>query len=691
MNNDKFLIENSDLEQARSICREIADPKIRNRAVANALAADVAKKYFEEVEVDIESGLHKIPFVLNRLDIADIYVKDSYIDVRVYFNDNELCVPKSHFDNNLLPIAYMFIKLDSELSNATVTGFILPDAVYTTTSVNGYYKIEEESLISYYDVDAQLVSSYSDDVPENFDIQIFNYLDGKLDNENEFYKILLNSRYCRVQLRNASNVKTIFNSISDIEVPVKQDLRQVDEADSTFDLIDADSSLEEFPMENSLDSVDLALDEDNEDTILESTADDSNDFELDGFEEQEFDLVESGELEEHNPEFSIEEESVILENDDSADLSIEIDDSNETSIPEFEPSSDDVMEEVAEEENILDLEPEYQEIEEEVVAENNMVLDSDVESATVDVLQIEEEVQVDSLDAIEDETAEEDARNYSTNVTPSIDAIEDEVSLDSLEEMLDTDNSVFDVPEEVAPVDSENSQQIDELFGGESENPEDAEGEIVVTNQKRGFNLVPLLALVLVGAIGYYGYTKFVNQNSTVADSADIAPSVVQQDENKVEPSPVQDAMPVESVENPVVPVSSNEGTAESIPAIEQNLDASILVSNLSVNWEVPAGYISNNTAKRYLTKVGKIIQLNLRADLLLLSKTPITNKVKVELEFNKSTSKFGVKNITASSGEKTVDEMIINTVNGVLDTNLKTNMSVFANISGNPVLIIRL
>ena len=49
------------------------------------------------------------------------------------------------------------------------------------------------------------------------------------------------------------------------------------------------------------------------------------------------------------------------------------------------------------------------------------------------------------------------------------------------------------------------------------------------------------------------------------------------------------------------------------------------------------------------------------------------------------------MKNITASSGEKVIDDLIQKTVKNALDLNLKINMNTFTNITGNPVLIIRL
>ena len=149
--------------------------------------------------------------------------------------------------------------------------------------------------------------------------------------------------------------------------------------------------------------------------------------------------------------------------------------------------------------------------------------------------------------------------------------------------------------------------------------------------------------------------------------------------------------MPVETVENVTKDTSSNEGPAVSIPAIENNLDASVLASNLSVSWEVPAAYTNNNSARRYFAKIGKIIQMNLKAELLLLSKPPLNNKVVVEIEYNKTSGTYAVKGITVSSGEKVIDDAIINAVKNVLNMNLNIDTSSFGTISGNPMLIIKL
>lgn len=75
----------------------------------------------------------------------------------------------------------------------------------------------------------------------------------------------------------------------------------------------------------------------------------------------------------------------------------------------------------------------------------------------------------------------------------------------------------------------------------------------------------------------------------------------------------------------------------------------------------------------------------------MLLNKPPITNKIGVEIKYNRDSRKFEAVGITISSGENSVDALILQTVNKALAMNLSTNTDSFAKLQGNPVLIIHL
>lgn len=716
MNNDNFLIESSDIELARDLCKYITDPDLRNRSVANALAAKIATKYFDAIDVDTTSGLHNVIAVHNDLEISDIYVKDAYIDVRLYFNDNELCVPKSHFDKDVLPVAYMFIKIDETLSSGIVTGFITPSAINTSIEYKGYYGVKEEELQSFYDIEPLLYTEPFDDIPENFETQIFDYLDNKLEDTSSFYKVLINSRDYRLFLINSAKAQIIFNFIS----PEIKENKEQFEATSDNSLNIEDNKIEDIATEEPFADLELSAEESDslEEFEVEDISLENSSIEYEALEDSDSELL---------PDFDTDvtselEEFDITEDIDNGELSIsDMEESSE--LEELEAVETNEFEDYAGDDSEIDTEGSSIENFESVDIEEKPELDNSTESIeieqTLDIVEGDFGGGIPNEETFEGNYSDE---SYSTNITPSLETIDSDQELqiddENNEEIFDEiaqqedledinsfieeeqeqeENVVATESEESSSsiyeetqIEEETSAEIDELFG-DQENIDNSEDYTQVQRKKSG--LLPMLGvLTVIAAIGYFGYTKISSTaDSTQNEQPVPIQTVAKQKIDTPEQNISKDAMPIETVENIKQQDFGEEGNAVSIPAIEKNLDASILVSNLSVNWEVPSGYVNNPSAKRYFVKIGKIIQLNLKTELLLLSKPPITNKIAVELEFNKASNRFQVKQITSSSGEKSIDELITKTINGTLDLNLSTNMNIYSNIQGNPVLIIRL
>lgn len=526
---EKLIINEEDFEQAQVICSSISDIDKRNRAVANVIGAKIAVKFFsdDKYSVDESTGLHNIPSILESFDISDIYINSSYIDVRVYFSEDELSVPKKHFDLDIKPEAYMFIKLNSDLSSAAVTGFLRPDYINTDNLKDEYYYINEEDLSSFYDIEAYLKNKlelFSDD-----NKNIYKLLENSLNEDEviELLKDLILSQKARISLLQAVKAQSVFNLISTPQEAVEQ-----------------------------------VLNEETEVVPVEETPSDNDDFES---------LMET-------------------------EIDAPIDENSEESL----------------------------------------------------------------LNALE----------YSTEVTPNIESSDEQTS------------EGIQVPD--------NEEQIDALFTGEQQG--------IPAKQKKKSNgfLSLVLILTLICGGGYWWYTNIYNANNELPsqlESSEDINSISSEDNNEVlPPEKTEEAMPNETVNDSKTPVQNNEAAnSVSIPAIEQNLDASVLVSNLKVDWEVPEGYASNTSAKRYLIKLGKIVQLNLKSDLLLLNKPPIANRITVELRFNPNISKFEVVGIQSSSGEKNVDETILDTIKAALKMSLSSNTESFGHLQGNPILVIKL
>lgn len=675
MNNENLLIENDVIELSQEVCKFITDPVVRNRAVANVIAAKTVLNYFSDldVNVDVKSGLHNISQILEFWEISDIYINGAYVDVRLYFDESELCVPKYHFDNKVLPVAYMFVKIDENLSGALVTGFIKPENVDVTVEYNGYYKINESDLISYYDV-SDLFSVEEIELPDDIDLLLFEYFDKNYEEKSKISSYLLSSNYARLKLSGISSTNNLFNYVSIDSVlndhknkdvmlieDDNQELSEPEILDSTNDLL-LDNSEDYMELENNdeLEELDADLD-----IISEE------DFTSTSYEELSEDFIEGNDNQfstEVTPSISTiegieEQEDLIFVNSDDSDL---VDDStNDVLSDSIESLYPDGVENNIIESSILDIETSENTVESEV----NISENSDANSV------------VDTLEFVSDDI-EQEAQVVNNNTI-----VEEELLLE-----LDSEetNSYSDAEEKYEEQDSELQEtaetDIDNLFNAEND-IEQVEVKGLSATKKQSKVLPIIGVLVLLGAIGYFGFAKNINSKQD-ASSTKKSPVVKSKNIKAVQE---KTAMPVETVENVKTDIAEEIGTSISVPEIEGNLDASILVSNLVVNWEVPVSYVSNVTSKRYFTKIGKIIQMNLKTEMLLLNKPPITNKIVLNLDYNKSTQKFRVKDVVVSSGEEQIDNMIKNTVNNVLNNNYNFNMNVFNELQGAPSLVIRL
>ena len=213
MNNEDFMIEQESIALAQRICNDIKDVAIRNRAMANVVAIQIAKEYFDEshIAVDVNSSICNLSQILSGLDVSDIYVNGNYVDVRVYFNDNELCVPKAHFDYEMAPVAYMFIKLDESLTSGQVTGFVLSDDITGEHEYDGYYAIPEDLLKSYYDVEEMLSTATDSGIDSEFKKKAMDFLDGKSIDLGDFYKELISSESARTFISGAIKTQAVMN------------------------------------------------------------------------------------------------------------------------------------------------------------------------------------------------------------------------------------------------------------------------------------------------------------------------------------------------------------------------------------------------------------------------------------------------------------------------------------------------
>jgi len=555
---DRVNILEDDLTYAQTICAHITGAEMHAQAMASLVGAKIAGRYFNQKEgydVDSTSGLHNIGSISQFLDISDIYVNNAYVGVRVYFSEDELSVPETHYKAGLLPVVYMFIKLDEDLRHGTVAGFVLPNRIDTSHKFNGMIVISKDSLCSFEQIES--VFNNIEESMGDFNEQIYQFIEGTLSNSDiaNLFKHLIHSKRDRLKLLKVINAQSILSSVKRYET--------VSDSDETNDDIK--------PTESGLGGLIEFIDADKSDySSFEYTT-------------------------------------------------------------EITPSGADII-------------------------------------ASMNKVEL-------NIEDLENEQMTHDLDDF-------IDNVDDTQNEESIENAENSENA-----EEIA-----NTEDIEALFDG---NPKS-----VPLGKKTNpmFIVLPILIVILAGCIylgaknwnqitGFFNNDNENNKIESVASNINNNDNYVPQNINNKSTEAV---MPVETVEPVKTYSNREEGNATTIPAIERSLDSSVLITNLKIEWEVPSGYAPSTAAKKYFIKLGKIIQLNLKAELLLLSKPPLSNRVTVELQYNATTEKFDVVGIKDSSGEKVVDDAIMKVVKNSLNHSA-SGISSFGKIQGNPIIVIRL
>lgn len=145
-----IYIEKDNITEAEFMSRSFVNKEIKNRAYINALGAELVTKYIASEGINVEEAhnIHSISKILEKIDIADILLPNIHIDVRTIFDENQIFVPKCHFDLEITPDIYVVIKLDSQFDHVELLGYFKPSQIDKKKANTDYYFISKSELSS---------------------------------------------------------------------------------------------------------------------------------------------------------------------------------------------------------------------------------------------------------------------------------------------------------------------------------------------------------------------------------------------------------------------------------------------------------------------------------------------------------------------------------------------------------------
>lgn len=143
-----IYVEENDKKEAELLTKGLLNDGVRNRAYFNALGAELGLKYLalENISNAKTYNLHNVHKILEEFDMSDIMLTNIHIDVRVVFDENQIFIPKSHFEYDILPDIYFVFLLAKDCSHVKFLGFFEPKLINKNNQNKDYYFIEKEKL-----------------------------------------------------------------------------------------------------------------------------------------------------------------------------------------------------------------------------------------------------------------------------------------------------------------------------------------------------------------------------------------------------------------------------------------------------------------------------------------------------------------------------------------------------------------
>lgn len=242
-----IYVEENDREEAKILTKGLLNKDVKSRAYINALGAELGLKYLalENINSSKTYNLHNVHKILEEFDISDIMLANIHIDVRVVFDENNIFIPKSHFEFDILPDIYLVFVLAEDSSHVKFIGFFEPKLINKNNHNADYYFIEKEKLSSPLNlkefVDSfkgNTTESLSNEVNETAQTLMLSVVDqnASKDEIKELLKYLTKSSYLRDRFIEFENFEILsYKAERSPDVTIPQEVAQESIIDATID------------------------------------------------------------------------------------------------------------------------------------------------------------------------------------------------------------------------------------------------------------------------------------------------------------------------------------------------------------------------------------------------------------------------------------------------------------------------
>lgn len=253
-----IYVEENDKKEAGILTNGLLNKDIKSRAYINALGAELGLKYLalENISTDKTYNLHNVHKLLEEFDISDIMLSNIHIDVRVVFDENQIFIPKSHFEYEIVPDIYLVFLLAEDSSHVKFLGFFEPKLINKNNQNADYYFIEKEKLTAPLNLKAFIenfkgnrTESLSEDINNMAETLMISVVDqnASKDEMKELLKYLSKSSMLRDRFIEFENFEILsYKAERSPDVTVPEEIAQKNIIDATIDdIVPASKNIED--------------------------------------------------------------------------------------------------------------------------------------------------------------------------------------------------------------------------------------------------------------------------------------------------------------------------------------------------------------------------------------------------------------------------------------------------------------
>ena len=136
---------------ADNIVVGIEDAVLRKRLFVYANVIESVADYLSTIgfSTSTKSSLYKLLPVSKLFDIADFYVGNARVDIRIIDNITDaVLIPKTHKEYGIEPDIYIAVKVDNMLKSLDIVGFIPTNEIIFDKEIQNFYVLNAKKLIS---------------------------------------------------------------------------------------------------------------------------------------------------------------------------------------------------------------------------------------------------------------------------------------------------------------------------------------------------------------------------------------------------------------------------------------------------------------------------------------------------------------------------------------------------------------